>query len=73
MDGVPVVCFLHADQKILLAIRLQIDEGYDEASLDIKPQTSWIIPAISAASVNVTRPRCGYILITFPKILVILF
>ncbi|XP_042399420.1 anaphase-promoting complex subunit 1 [Zingiber officinale] len=71
MDGVPVLCFLHADQKILLAIRLQIDEGYDDAPIDIKPQTSWIIPALSAASVNVTRPRVKVGRLPFNDIIVL--
>lgn len=57
IDGVPIICFLLLEQKTLLAIRLQIDEGNDEALVDIKPHLSWSIPAIAAAPVIVTRPR----------------
>lgn len=56
-DGVPIICFLLQDQKVLLSIRLQTDESNNDILSDIKPHTSWSIPAIAAASVIVTRPR----------------
>lgn len=56
-DGVPIICFLLQDQKVLLSIRLQTDENNNDILLDIKPHMSWSIPAIAAASVIVTRPR----------------
>lgn len=56
-DGVPIICFLLQDQKVLFSIRLQTDEMDNDILLDIKPHTSWSIPAIAAASVIVTRPR----------------
>lgn len=56
-DGVPIICFLLQDQKVLLSIRLQTDESNNDILLDIKPHMSWNIPAIAAASVTVTRPR----------------
>ncbi|WOL06876.1 anaphase-promoting complex subunit 1 isoform X1 [Canna indica] len=71
MDGVPIVCFLFVDQKVLLAVRLQIDESYDEGLIDIKPQMSWTIPALSAASVTVTRPRVKVGRLPFSDIIVL--
>lgn len=56
-DGVPVICFLLQEQKVLLAVRLQVDEGNDGVPIDIRPHMSWSISAIDAAPVVVTRPR----------------
>ncbi|CAL9156743.1 unnamed protein product [Musa hybrid cultivar] len=71
MDGVPIICFLLVDQKVLLAVRLQIDEGNDEALVDIKPHMSWSIPALDAASVIVTRPRVEVGRLPFSDIVVL--
>ncbi|XP_073113376.1 anaphase-promoting complex subunit 1 isoform X2 [Elaeis guineensis] len=71
IDGVPVICFLLHEQKTLLAIRLQIDEGNGEAIIDIKPHLSWSIPAIAAAPVTVTRPRVKVGLLSFTDIVVL--
>lgn len=57
IDGMPIICFLFSEQRILLAVRLQIDEANDDVLIDIKPHMSWSIPAIAAAPVVVTRPR----------------
>lgn len=56
-DGVPVICFLLQDQKVLLSVRLQTDENNNDVLFDIKPHMSWSIPAIAAAPLIVTRPR----------------
>lgn len=56
-DGVPIICFLLEEKKVLLAVRLEIDEGNDEFPIDIRPRMTWSISAIAAAPVVVTRPR----------------
>lgn len=56
-DASPVICFLHQEQKKLLAVRLQSVEINNEILFDIKPDMSWSIPAIAAEPVIVTRPR----------------
>lgn len=57
IDGTPIICFLLHEQKILLAVRFQVDENNGESFGDIKPHMSWNIPALAAAPVVVTRPR----------------
>ncbi|XP_038980234.1 anaphase-promoting complex subunit 1 isoform X2 [Phoenix dactylifera] len=71
IDGVHIICFLLLEQKTLLAIRLQIDEGSDETLVYIKPHLSWSIPAIAAAPVIVTRPRVKVGLLSFTDIVVL--
>lgn len=56
-DATPVICFLLQEQKKLQAVRLQCVEMDNDVLYDIKPDMSWSIPAIAAASVVVTRPR----------------
>lgn len=56
-DAAPVICFLLQEQKKLLSVGLQSLEINNEIIFDIKPDTSWSIPAIAALPVNVTRPR----------------
>eukprot|EP00268_Persea_americana_P044215 TRINITY_DN4466_c0_g1_i1.p1 TRINITY_DN4466_c0_g1~~TRINITY_DN4466_c0_g1_i1.p1 ORF type:complete len:1760 (-),score=299.95 TRINITY_DN4466_c0_g1_i1:451-5376(-) len=70
-DGVPIICFLLQDQKVLLSIRLQTDESNNDILLDIKPHMSWSIPAIAAASVIVTRPRMKTGVLPFSDIVVL--
>ncbi|OAY80293.1 Anaphase-promoting complex subunit 1 [Ananas comosus] len=41
IDGMPIICFLFSEQRILLAVRLQIDEANDDVLIDIKPHMSW--------------------------------
>ncbi|XP_020578138.1 anaphase-promoting complex subunit 1 isoform X2 [Phalaenopsis equestris] len=69
-DGVPIICFLLQEQK-LLSVRLQIDEGGDGVSIDVRPLMIWSIPAISAATVTVTRPRVKVGRLTFMDIIVL--
>lgn len=57
IDGMPIISFLLHEQKILLAVRIQVDDATEEAFGDIKPHMSWNIPAFAAAPVVVTRPR----------------
>lgn len=57
IDGLPIICFLLHEQKILLALRIQVDDITEEAFGDIKPHMSWNIPAFAAVPVVVTRPR----------------
>ncbi|XP_042491370.1 anaphase-promoting complex subunit 1 isoform X2 [Macadamia integrifolia] len=70
-DGVPVICFLLQEQKGLLSVRLQTVEMSNETLFDIKPDTSWSIPAISAAPVIVTHPRVKVGLLPFADIIVL--
>lgn len=56
-DGVAILCLLLQEQKLMLAVRLQIDEGNDDFLIDIRPHLSWSIPAVDAEPVIVTRPR----------------
>jgi len=56
-DGIPIICFLLQEQKVILAVRLKIDEGNDDVIIDIRPHISWSFSAIAAAPVVVTRPR----------------
>ncbi|KAL6620059.1 hypothetical protein ACP70R_035198 [Stipagrostis hirtigluma subsp. patula] len=71
IDGVPIICFLLHEQKILLAVRVQIDDTTGEDFGDIKPHMSWNIPAFAAAPVVVTRPRVWVGLLPFTDILVL--
>lgn len=57
IDGTPIICFLLHEQKVLLAVRIRVDEINGESFGDIKPHMSWNIPAFAAAPVVVTRPR----------------
>lgn len=57
IDGMPIISFLLDEQKILLAVRIQVDDTSEEALGDIKPHMSWNIPAFAAVPVVVTRPR----------------
>lgn len=70
-EGVPIICFLLQEQKVVLAVMLQIDEGNDDAFIDIRPDMSWTIPAIAAAPVIVTRPRVKVGLLSFSDIVVL--
>lgn len=56
-DTSPIICFLHKEQKKLFCIRLQSAEINNEILFDVKPDMSWSISAVAAASVRVTRPR----------------
>ncbi|KAI0497371.1 hypothetical protein KFK09_020594 [Dendrobium nobile] len=69
-DGVPIICFLLQEQK-LLAVRLQVDDGGDGVSIDVRPLMIWSIPAISAAPVSVTRPRVKLARLSFMDIIVL--
>ncbi|XP_026414673.1 anaphase-promoting complex subunit 1-like [Papaver somniferum] len=71
VDGVPIICFLLQQQKILLCLRLQTVEINNEILFDIKPDMSWSIPAIDAACVIVTRPRVKDGLLPFGDIIVL--
>ncbi|OVA02727.1 Anaphase-promoting complex subunit 1 [Macleaya cordata] len=71
VDGVPIICFLLQEQKILLSVRLQTVDINNEILFDIKPDMSWSIPAIAAASVIVTRPRVKVGLLPFADIIVL--
>lgn len=57
IDAMPVLYFLFSEQKMLLGIRLHIDEANKEGAIDIKPLTTWSLPAVDASPVLVTRPR----------------
>ncbi|XP_062231175.1 anaphase-promoting complex subunit 1 isoform X2 [Phragmites australis] len=71
IDGMPIICFLLHEQKILLAVRIQVDETTEDAFGDIKPHMSWNIPAFAAAPVVVTRPRVRAGGLPFTDILVL--
>uniref|UniRef100_A0A0D9WFG5 Anaphase-promoting complex subunit 1 n=1 Tax=Leersia perrieri TaxID=77586 RepID=A0A0D9WFG5_9ORYZ len=71
IDGTPIICFLLHEQKILLAVRIQIDETNGESFGDIKPHMSWNVPAFAAAPVVVTRPRARAGVLPFTDILVL--
>ncbi|KAL6865049.1 hypothetical protein ACP4OV_016200 [Aristida adscensionis] len=71
IDGMPIVCFLLHEQKILLSVRIQVDETTEEDFGDIKPHMSWNIPAFAAAPVVVTRPRVRVGGLPFTDILVL--
>jgi hypothetical protein len=58
MDAMPVL-FLFSEQKIILGIRLHIDEENGEGITDIKPLTTCSLPSVDASPVLVTQPR-GY-------------
>ncbi|KAJ0979367.1 hypothetical protein J5N97_014841 [Dioscorea zingiberensis] len=70
-DGVPILCLLLKEQKLMLAVRLQIDDGNDDFLIDIRPHLSWSIPAVDAAPVIVTRPRYVSGLLPFMDIVVL--
>ncbi|CAA6654742.1 unnamed protein product [Spirodela intermedia] len=57
VDGVPIICFLLQEQKLLLAVRILVDEMMGDVPVDFRPHTSWTIHAIAAVPVVVTRPR----------------
>ncbi|KAG0481179.1 hypothetical protein HPP92_012037 [Vanilla planifolia] len=69
-DGVPIMCFLLQEQK-LLAVRLQIDEGGDGMPIDVRPLMIWTISAISAVPITVTRPRSKIGLLPFTDLIVL--
>ncbi|KAK8947459.1 Anaphase-promoting complex subunit 1 [Platanthera zijinensis] len=69
-DGIPIICFLLQEQK-LLAVRLQIEELGDGIYINVRPLMIWSISAISAAPVAVTRPRVKVGRLTFTDILVL--
>uniref|UniRef100_A0A0E0DQC7 Anaphase-promoting complex subunit 1 n=1 Tax=Oryza meridionalis TaxID=40149 RepID=A0A0E0DQC7_9ORYZ len=71
IDGTPIICFLLHEQKILLAVRIQVDENNGESFEDIKPHMSWNIPALAAAPVVVTRPRAWAGVLPFTDILIL--
>uniref|UniRef100_A0A0E0HD67 Uncharacterized protein n=1 Tax=Oryza nivara TaxID=4536 RepID=A0A0E0HD67_ORYNI len=71
IDGTPIICFLLHEQKILLAVRFQVDENNGESFGDIKPHMSWNIPALAAAPVVVTRPRAWAGVLPFTDILIL--
>lgn len=56
-DTAPIVCFFHQEQKKMLSVSLQSVEINSEIVFDVKPDTSWIIAAVAASPVTVTRPR----------------
>ncbi|KAG6735069.1 hypothetical protein I3842_01G302100 [Carya illinoinensis] len=70
-DATPVICFLHQEQKKLLAVRLQSVEINNEILFDIKPDMSWSIPAVAAEPVIVTRPRVKVGLLPYSDIFVL--
>ncbi|XP_039838827.1 anaphase-promoting complex subunit 1-like isoform X7 [Panicum virgatum] len=70
-DGLPIICFLLHEQKILLAVRIQVDDTTEEAFGDIKSHMSWNIPAFAAVPVVVTRPRVRVGVLPFTDILVL--
>ncbi|XP_058110276.1 anaphase-promoting complex subunit 1 isoform X2 [Magnolia sinica] len=70
-DGVPIICLLLQEQKVLLCVRLQTDESNNELLVDVKLHMSQSIPAIAAASVIVTRPRVKVGLLPFADIVVL--
>jgi anaphase-promoting complex subunit 1 len=57
IDGLPIICFLLHEQKILFAVSIQVDDTTEEPFGDIKPHMGWNITAFAAAPVVVTRPR----------------
>ncbi|KAF3336966.1 anaphase-promoting complex subunit 1 [Carex littledalei] len=57
IDAMPVLYFLFSEQKMLLGIKLHIDKANKEGAIDIKPLTTWSLPAVDASPVLVTRPR----------------
>ncbi|XP_078435286.1 E3 ubiquitin ligase [Wolffia australiana] len=57
IDGVPIICFLLQEQKMLLAVRLLIDEMMGDFPVEFRPHTSWTIHAIAAVPVVVSRSR----------------
>uniref|UniRef100_J3M678 Anaphase-promoting complex subunit 1 n=1 Tax=Oryza brachyantha TaxID=4533 RepID=J3M678_ORYBR len=71
IDGTPMICFLLHEQKILLAVRIQVDEIIGESFSDIKPHMSWNIPAFAAVPVVVTRPRARAGILPFTDILIL--
>ncbi|WVZ98102.1 hypothetical protein U9M48_043581 [Paspalum notatum var. saurae] len=71
IDGMPIICFLLHEQKILLAVRIQVDDTTEEAFGDVKPHMSWNISAFAAAPVVVTRPRVRVGVLPFTDILVL--
>uniref|UniRef100_A0A0E0L1D6 Anaphase-promoting complex subunit 1 n=1 Tax=Oryza punctata TaxID=4537 RepID=A0A0E0L1D6_ORYPU len=71
IDGTPIICFLLHEQKILLAVRIQVDENNGESFGDIKPHMSWNIPALAAAPIVVTRPRAQAGVLPFTDILIL--
>ncbi|KAG8067808.1 hypothetical protein GUJ93_ZPchr0005g14946 [Zizania palustris] len=71
IDGTPTICFLLHEQKMLLAVRIQVDEINGESFGDIKPHMSWNVPAFAAAPVVVTRPRAWVGVLPFTDILIL--
>ncbi|KAK7300517.1 hypothetical protein RJT34_11363 [Clitoria ternatea] len=70
-DAAPVVCFFHQEQRKLLSVGLQSVEINNEIMFDVKPDVSWIIAAIAASPVTVTRPRVKVGLLPYTDIMIL--
>ncbi|XP_020962926.1 anaphase-promoting complex subunit 1 isoform X4 [Arachis ipaensis] len=70
-DATPLVCFFHQEQRKLLSVGLQSVEINNEIVFDVKPDMSWIIDAVAAAPVTVTRPRVKVGLLPYSDIIVL--
>lgn len=70
-DAAPVVCFFHQEQRKLLSVSLQSVEINNEIVFDVKPDISWIIVAVAALPVMVTRPRVKVGLLPYSDIVVL--
>ncbi|KAK7320591.1 hypothetical protein VNO77_30211 [Canavalia gladiata] len=70
-DAAPIVCFFHQEQRKLLSVSLQSVEINNEIVFDVKPDMSWIIAAIAASPVTVTRPRVKVGLLPYSDIMVL--
>ncbi|MED6170431.1 hypothetical protein PIB30_030855 [Stylosanthes scabra] len=70
-DATPVVCFFHQEQRKLLSVGLQSVEINNETVFDVKPDMSWIIDAVAASPVTVTRPRVKVGLLPYSDIIVL--
>ncbi|XP_027331009.1 anaphase-promoting complex subunit 1 isoform X2 [Abrus precatorius] len=70
-DAAPVVCFFHQEQRKLLSVNLQCVEINNEIVFDVKPDMSWIIAAIAASPVTVTRPSVKVGLLSHSDIMVL--
>lgn len=69
-DAAPLVCFL-LQEHWLLSVRLQTVAMNEEILFDVKPDTSWSLPAIAAEPVSVTRPRSRFGPLAFKDIVVL--
>nr|XP_029143708.1 anaphase-promoting complex subunit 1 isoform X4 [Arachis hypogaea] len=70
-DATPLVCFFHQEQRKLLSVGLQSVEINNEIVFDVKPDMSWIIDAVAASPVTVTRPRVKVGLLPYSDIIVL--